>query len=163
MHRFSRVLMALSLVLISLNAAARAQSTPAEKDVVKLLQEFLNKVDDPAMHDRFWADDLIYTSGKGIKRSKADIMRSMRESKPEAPRNEAKETYGAEDITTHAFPGMVVLNFRLVQHVQQPGQPEQVHTFRNTGVFLQRNGKWQAVAWQATPEQKEAMKEEQKK
>jgi len=29
------------------------------------------------------------------------------------------------------------------------GKAETVY-FRNTGTFLKRNGKWQAVAWQAT-------------
>jgi hypothetical protein len=82
-------------------------------------------------------------------------MKSMREakSKPAPPNEDGRSTYDAEDITTHSYPRMVVLNFRLVQHLQKPGQPAETHKFRNTGIFLQRDGKWQVVAWQATPEQ----------
>lgn len=163
MQKLRSSLVALTLAFIFLNVTAMAQQSPAEKDVVKLLHEFLNKVDDPAMHDRFWADDLIYTSGKGVRRSKADIMKSMREAKPDSAKNRPKETYDAEDITTHAYPKMVVLNFRLVQHLQKPGEPETNNAYRNTGVFLQRNGKWQVVAWQATPEQNETTAAEKKK
>jgi len=42
---------------------------------------------------------------------------------------------------------MAVINFRLVQH-----NGGQTNYFRNTGTFLKRKGKWQAVAWQATKE-----------
>jgi len=165
MRRLRVVLGLLAVLAIFLSFPAQAQQTSAEKDVIKLLHEFLNKVDDPAMHDRFWADDLIYTSGKGVKRSKADIMKSMREStsKPGQSSDEGRSTYEAQDITTHVYPRMVVLNFRLVQHLHKQGQPEETHTFRNTGIFLQRDGKWQVVAWQATPEQKQQPEEQNKK
>jgi hypothetical protein len=42
-----------------------------------------------------------------------------------------------------------VVNFRLVLHNIEGGKPVTVY-YRNTGTFLKRNGKWQAVAWQAT-------------
>lgn len=165
MQRFRTVVTLLAIVAACFSFPVQAQETSAEKDVIKLLHEFLNKVDDPAMHDRFWADDLIYTSGKGVKRSKADIMKSMRESSAKSgkPSAEGTSTYDAQDITTHVYPRMVVLNFRLVQHLQKQGQPEETHTFRNTGIFLQRDGKWQVVAWQATPEQKQQPEEQNKK
>jgi len=41
------------------------------------LNEFLAKVDEIAMHERFWADDLVYFSAKGEVRSKAAILESM--------------------------------------------------------------------------------------
>ena len=39
-----------------------------------------------------------------------------------------------------------MINFRLVQHTA--GKPDTA--FRNTGVFVNRDGQWQAVSWQAT-------------
>jgi hypothetical protein len=44
---------------------------------------------------------------------------------------------------------MAVVNFRLILHNVENGKPITVY-YRNTGTFLKRNGKWQAVAWQAT-------------
>jgi hypothetical protein len=44
---------------------------------------------------------------------------------------------------------MAVVNFRLIAHNTESGKPTTVY-YRNTGTFLKRNGKWQAVAWQAT-------------
>jgi hypothetical protein len=44
---------------------------------------------------------------------------------------------------------MAVVNFRLIAHNTENGKPTTVY-YRNTGTFLKRNGKWQAVAWQAT-------------
>ena len=44
---------------------------------------------------------------------------------------------------------MAVVNFRLIAHSVENSKPTTVY-YRNTGTFLKRNGKWQAVAWQAT-------------
>src|SRR5262245_45236572 len=52
--------------------------TRGQVEVIALLNEFLSKVDDPAMHERFWADDLIYTGATGTVRTKADILKNMR-------------------------------------------------------------------------------------
>jgi hypothetical protein len=41
---------------------------------------------------------------------------------------------------------MAALTFRLVEH-----DPDgKITTFRNSGTFLRRNGKWQAITRQAT-------------
>jgi hypothetical protein len=39
--------------------------------------------------------------------------------------------------------------FRLVGTTEKAGQ-KTVNNYLNTGSFLKRDGKWQAVAWQAT-------------
>lgn len=121
----------------------------AQVEVTNLLKEFLANVDKPEMHERFWADDLIYTSGTGAVKTKADILKSMREdvAKSGPPRVTAnQETYDADDIRVRQYGETAVLNFQLVQHV--PGKPD--NKFRNTGTFVKRNGQWQAVVWQAT-------------
>ena len=78
-------------------------------------------------------DPLSYTSGMGVVRSKADILRGMRaqESAPKTTvksasgpmhaRHEsthelamAKDTYDAEDITVRSFGDFAILNFKLV-------------------------------------------------
>jgi enamine deaminase RidA (YjgF/YER057c/UK114 family) len=123
-------------------AAATAQA-----EVAALLTEFLLKNSDPAQHDRFWADDLVYTSSAAKVQGKADIMKSMRE---EAAKENPgpRPTYGAEDIVVRAYGEMAALNFRLV--ARNPDGT--VNYYRNSGTFLRRAGRWQAVTWQATRE-----------
>jgi hypothetical protein len=127
----------------------RPESKKVEQEITALLKEFLEKVDSAEMHDRFWAEDLIYTSGMGAVKTKADIMKSMRESaaKPAAPdKPAAKDSYGAEEIVVRAFGDTALLNFKLVQHAADG----KTNTYRNSGTFMKRNGKWQVVNWQAT-------------
>lgn len=121
----------------------------AQVEVTNLLREFLSNVDKVEMHDRFWADDLIYTGASGAVKTKADILKSMREDVAKAGQSKLrsnKETYDAEDITVRQYGDTAVLNFQLVQHT--PDKPD--NKFRNTGTFVKRNGQWQAVVWQAT-------------
>src|SRR4051812_24354148 len=132
----------------------------AKVEITNLLHEFLTNVDKPEMHDRFWADDLIYTGASGAVKTKADIMKSMRGESAKTPDAskpaEKKDTYDAEDITVRQFGDTAVLNFRLVQHAGDG----KTNNYRNSGTFVKRNGQWQAVSWQATkvPETTEASK-----
>jgi hypothetical protein len=56
-----RIFAICAVLLCALPAAASTES-----DVASLLNELLGKVDDPAMHERFWADDLVYVSAAGL-------------------------------------------------------------------------------------------------
>ena len=58
-----------------------AQTAPDAPELTKLLQDFLAGAskNDIAMHDRFWADELVYTSALGRRKSKPDIMRELRD------------------------------------------------------------------------------------
>jgi hypothetical protein len=149
-----------AVILVSLLAvgpafaqAARPAAAPprdAKAEVTALLQEFLSKVTSAAMHQRFWADDVIYVSNGGVVRTKADILKGVKAEEPAAPAGSGAAApaggYSAEDVVVRQFGDTVVLNFRLVQHTA--GQPDT--SFRNSGVFVLRDGKWQAVSWQAT-------------
>jgi hypothetical protein len=139
------------LCLAALLCAFPAAAAP-EAEVASLLKEFLVKVDDPAMHERFWADDLIYVSAAGEVKSKAGILASMHKGdtpaakKPEEP----QATFRAEEVKVRQLSaGVVVLNFRLVLTMG-----DKLTHFRNSGTFVRRKGKWQAVSWQATKEEK---------
>lgn len=125
-----------------------------ESEIASFLNEFLARVDDPAMHDRFWADDLVYVSAAGVVKSKADILESMRAGDTPGTRDrkldEPKATFSAEDVKVRQLAADVaVLNFRLVQRAG-----DKTNHYRNSGTFVRRNGKWQAVSWQATREAK---------
>ncbi len=132
-------------------AASWSESTPPDSaELTDLLKEFLAGAsrNDIAMHDRFWADDLVYTSALGRRKGKADIMRELREESASPAPDEAV-TYTAEDIRIRQYKTTAIIAFRLVG-TTTTGEKTDVANYLNTGTFLKRDGKWQAVAWQAT-------------
>ncbi len=141
----------LSAILILLSAPIlNAQTAPAAAELTALLKEFLAGAsrNDVAIHDRFWAEDLIYTRSSGERIGKADIMRDLR--KTPAPKPEDPMTaYTAEDVRIQQYGETAIVAFRLVGTTQK-AETTQVAKFLNTGTFLRRNGKWQVVSWQAT-------------
>ena len=146
--RFARLYMIL-MMLSLLSARAIPAQANATQEVTALLHEFLDAAGggDRAVFDKFFAEDVIYTRATGAVISKADIMKSL--SKP-APASKGKSSYSAEDITVHEYGDTAVVAFRLVgQTLHGEGKVETSY-YRNTGTFLRRNGRWQAVAWQAT-------------
>ena len=136
----------LVILPLTLGLDLRAQPVPDSAELTSLLKEFLAGAsrDDAAVHDRFWAEDLIYTRSAGKRIGKADIMRDLKP-KPDEPAT----TYTAEDIRIQQYGTTAIVAFRLVGNTEKEGIT-QVTNFLNTGTFLKRNGKWQAVAWQAT-------------
>ena len=117
---------------------------------MELLHDFLTNNADPARHDRFWADDLVYTSSVAAVRTKADILKGFAAAPaPEAgAKPEAHPIYSAEDVLVRPYGTTAALTFRLVAR-----NPDgQVLSYRNSGTFLFRDGQWRAVTWQATKE-----------
>jgi len=138
-----------AVISLLCNTAVAIAQTRAAQDVSALLREFMDAAgrNDPAVFDRFFADDVLYTRATGTVITKADIMNSLKT--PAAPTH-TKTTYSAEDITLHEYGETVVVAFRLAARTEHAdGKVEMTH-YRNTGTFLRRNGRWQAVAWQAT-------------
>jgi len=149
-----------SIILLVLSAVLPAQTAPDAAELTKLLQDFLAGAgrNDAAMHERFWADDLIYTSSAGRQIGKADIMKKVHEEGPPKPGDETT-VFSAEDIRVQQYGDTALVAFRLVGTSDKAGK-KTVNNYLNTGTFLKRDGKWQAVAWQATvrPEKKEEPK-----
>jgi ketosteroid isomerase-like protein len=138
--------------------AVKAQSTPSisgeeartQAQIESMLRQFLAGVESPEAHDRFWSDDLVYTSAAGVVRTKAEIMKSVRGGAGKAgDPQEPKTTYEAQDIKVKDYGNFAVLNFHLVAHTEKGGKPETMD-FRNTGALRKENGQWKAIAWQAT-------------
>jgi hypothetical protein len=138
------------LVLTLISGAASGQSAPDAAELTKLLNDFLAGAsrNDPAVHDRFWADDLIYTRSAGRRVTKADIMRDVR-SAPAPKPDDPKTVYTAEDIRIQQYGDTAVVAFRLVS-TTEIGGAKQVANLLNSGTFVKRNGKWQVVNWQST-------------
>ena len=143
-----RILIA-AMLLLNL-CELQAQTAPDAAELTKLLHDFLAGAgrNDAAMHERFWADDLIYTSAKGLRKGKADIMRDMRSDASPTPAD-GTTVYTAEDIRIQQYGDAAIVAFRLVATTKKAGAKEVAHYF-NTGTFIKRSGKWQAVGWQAT-------------
>jgi len=144
-----RVLSSL-IVALTLTLNLQAQTAPDADELTRLLKEFLAGAsrNDAATHDRFWAEDLIYTGSSGRRIGKADIMRDMRTSPVPKPADPTT-TYGAEDIRIQQYGDTAIVAFRLIGKTQREGKT-MVSSYLNTGTFLRRNNKWQVVSWQAT-------------
>jgi hypothetical protein len=137
------------LLVLALSSAV-AQSAPDTAELTKLLNDFLAGAsrNDPAVHDRFWADDLIYTRSAGRRVTKADIMRDVR-SAPAPKPDDPKTVYTAEDIRIQQYGDTAVVAFRLVS-TTETGGAKHVANLLNSGTFVKRDGKWQVVNWQST-------------
>jgi hypothetical protein len=111
--------------------------------IAAILDDFLAGVNDAETHQRFWADDLIYTSSSGTRTNKAEIMQGF--SDPAGA--DAGTRYSAEDVRIQLYGTTAIVAFRLVASSEGDAMTQE---YLNTGTFLYRNGLWQAVAWQAT-------------
>lgn len=132
------------------NRSALGRSAPAEEELTQLLRDFLEgaSVNDHEMHDRFWAEDLIYTSSSGVRRDKEQTMEGVRSS-PEMTMEEASTVYSAEDVQVQQYGDMAVVAFRLVA-TSETEEGTQVSEYLNSGTFVMRDGQWKVVNWQAT-------------
>jgi ketosteroid isomerase-like protein len=147
----SRRLMPLILALM-LGSPVHAQAdttAAAAEELTQLLKEFLDGAsrNDVAAHDRFWADDVIYTRSSGARVGKAEILENARAG-PTVTAAERTE-YSAEDIQIQQYGDTAVVAFRLVGRTGSGPQPVVEH-FLNTGTFVKRDGEWRVVAWQST-------------
>ena len=136
-------------------AATRSPSTaPDAAALTQLLKDFLDGAskNDPGVHERFWSEDLIYTSSSGKRIGKADILREV---KDETSSDTAEQTtFTAEDIRIQQYGTTAIVAFRLVGTTVKNNKTEKNY-YLNTGTFLKRDNLWQAVAWQATKQQSE--------
>ena len=140
-----------AIILLALTCGLRAQTTaPDAVELTKLLQDFLAGAsrNDEAVHERFWASDLIYTGSAGRRKGKADIMREVHKEGPPKPGDETA-VYTAEEIRIQQYGNTAIVAFHLVATSDKAGKKKVTH-YLNTGTFLRREGKWQAVSWQAT-------------
>ena len=111
-----------------------------------MLDEFLVNAGTASAHERFWADDLVYTSSRGTRTTKAEIMASF-EGVEEDGEDEPAAAYSAEEVQLKWYGDTAVVAFKLVA---TPHDDSPVDYYFNTGTFLKRDGEWRVVAWQAT-------------
>lgn len=136
----------LTLLLFVITPLATAADSDDRAQLHSLLGKFLEgAATDAAVHERFWADDLIYTSSAGQRFGKEKIMQGLDEASGEP----VTASYSAEDVDIRLFGDTAVIAFQLVGEDTASGQTE-ISRYYNTGTFVKRDGEWRAVAWQAT-------------
>jgi ketosteroid isomerase-like protein len=137
------------LLILVFTAPACCQDAAAE--LTGLLNEFLAGAgrNDVEVHDKFWGDDLIYTRSAGSRTTKVELMKGVRAAPP--PKTDSPATvFTAEDVQIRQYGNVAVVAFRLVATATAKDGAKEISNFLNTGTFVKRNGRWQAVAWQAT-------------
>lgn len=115
-------------------------------ELTTLLAEFLDGAtrNDAAIHDKYWADELIYTSSGGIRFGKAELMQSVT-SRGLLKADEIKTVYDSENVRIMQYGDTAVVAFVLVARAGVDTK-----RYLNSGTFVRKNGQWQAVNWQAT-------------
>ncbi|NKI36136.1 nuclear transport factor 2 family protein [Wenzhouxiangella sp. XN79A] len=139
---------AVRTLLLTLVLALLPQSVPAavaddHAELERLLHTFLAAADARAIHESFWADDLIYTASSGERFGKAEILAGFDGTGDDDP---YPPSYGAEDVTVRVMDDVAVVTFRLT--ADQDGQ--RIAEYFNTGVFRRAGDSWAAFTWQAT-------------
>ncbi|MGM0631166.1 MAG: nuclear transport factor 2 family protein [Pseudomonadota bacterium] len=139
-----RYLLIVFTLLFSITSLAQES---VEKATTKAVKAFLYgaSINSPKAHDRFWAEELTYTSSSGNRFGKEHLMSGMEDAKAKDP-EEVEVWYEAEDIEVKQFGDTVVFNFTLT--AEEEGKVTKY--YYNTGVLIERDGRWQAVNWNAT-------------
>src|SRR6201988_769817 len=139
-----------AFLMLVVSCGLFAQTAPDAAELTKLLNDFLAGAsrNDVAIHERFWADDLIYTRSAGRRVNKSEVMHDVR-STPAPKPTDPKTAYTAEDIQIQQYGDTAIVAFRLVS-MTETGVTKQVANNLNSGTFVKRNGKWQVVSWQST-------------
>jgi hypothetical protein len=140
----------LVILFVSLAVISSAQTAKDAAELTRLLNEFLAGAsrNNLAVHERFWAADLIYTRSAGVRINKTELMNGIRHA-PAAKPGDPVTNYTAEDIRIQQYGNTAVVAFRLVATTQK-GSEREVSNYLNTGAFVKRRGLWQVVAWQST-------------
>jgi hypothetical protein len=128
-------------LLLSSNAMADDKA-----ELTALLTEFLAGAsrNDAAIHNKYWADELIYTSSSGSRFGKAELMQGVTSRGMLMP-EEIDTVYSSEDVRIMQYADSAVVAFVLVGK-----SATETKRYLNSGTFVRKNGQWQAVNWQAT-------------
>lgn len=141
-----RILFRVTIVICALGCAPALAEDDAAV-LTAMVQDFLANADQRAAHERFWADDLVYSSSAGLRFGKADIMQSFGSADEGASSGPPAVVYSGEEIDVRLYDDTAVVAFKLVGTPADGSKPSYYY---NTGTFLKRGGVWKVVAWQAT-------------
>jgi ketosteroid isomerase-like protein len=118
-------------------------------DLTAMLHEFLAASGEQQAHERFWAEDLVYSSSAGLRFGKVDILAGFDDSDDDTDAAPAI-VYTGEEVDVRVYGDTAVVAFKLVGTPTDKAGDTDVLYYFNTGTFLKRDGVWRVVAWQAT-------------
>ncbi|MEM8548561.1 MAG: nuclear transport factor 2 family protein [Pseudomonadota bacterium] len=143
-----------AFVLAAPDAAAGSGSrhdTQSRAALTTLLKEFLYEASygRRAVHERFWHDDLVYTSSRGTRTDKPSILASMETGDANA---EPAQIFSGDNIQITVIEDMAIVAFRLIATPNPDAEvpAEATVYYFNTGTFVFQDSEWRAIAWQAT-------------
>lgn len=136
-----KILIVMSLLFCTMPALADDKT-----ELTALLSEFLDGAtrNDAAIHNKYWADELIYTSSGGTRFGKAELMQGVT-SRGMLKADEIDTVFSSEDVRIMQYGDTAVVAFVLVGK-----SANETRRYLNSGTFIRKNGQWQAVNWQAT-------------
>jgi len=114
-------------------------------EILDMLDNFLAHAGERSAHERFWANDLVYTSSRGTRTTRDEILASFDNAGEDD--GEPGPVYTAEEVVLKQLGDAAVVAFKLVA---TPPDDLPVMYYYNTGTFIKRDGEWRVVAWQAT-------------
>lgn len=134
-------------VIVALLLVPSATLANDDEMLRSLLDDFLHgaSVGSVEAHERFWADELVYTSSAGTRTNKAAIVDGMRGASGDST---PTVIYTAADVDVRIYGETAIVAFRLVG--TPTDEDSGIAEYFNTGTFLKRDGEWRAIAWQAT-------------
>lgn len=137
------------LAMLSMDAWSQDSKNAAERELRSLLDAFLAGASrgDVVVHERFWDDDLVYTSSAGTRTDKQSILDSMAGTEPT---DNPSLVYSAENVDIRVYGEFAVVAFVLVATPQSETEDASINYYFNTGTFREQDGQWRAIAWQAT-------------
>ena len=136
------------LILVAITSQVAVASDVDE--LTGMLHEFLGSSDTAAAHERFWADELIYSSSAGLRFGKAEIMAGFDGASEEESGAPPAIVYSGEEVDVRLYGDTAIVAFKLVGTPTDEGSGVDVMYYYNTGTFLKRDGVWKVIAWQAT-------------
>jgi len=140
-----------TLAFIALLAGGQVFASNVD-DLTAMLQEFLASTDEKQAHERFWAEDLVYSSSAGLRFGKADIMAEFEvtDDTDDAAGDPPAIIYTGEEVDVRVYGDTAIVAFKLVGTPTNESDEGGILNYFNTGTFLKRDGVWKVVAWQAT-------------
>jgi ketosteroid isomerase-like protein len=140
----------MSLVVFAKSASDYKTDVDDAAVITQLLHDFLAgaSINDAKMHDRFWSEELIYTSSSGLRYGKSQIMESMKDIEAPDQATNPELVYTSEDLEVRLYGDVAIVAFTLVA-TPQTADSETIY-FLNSGTLVKSDGVWQVVNWQAT-------------
>ncbi|RUO20214.1 nuclear transport factor 2 family protein [Aliidiomarina haloalkalitolerans] len=133
--------------VIAISSHAYAD-TPDSAGAKAAVDHFLYgaSINDAQIHGAFWADDLTYTSSRGTRFGRAELMSGMQGTTPIAE-DQVTTWFSAEDVELKTYGETVIVNFTLIS---KNTDGDVIGRHYNSGVLVFRDNRWQAVNWNAT-------------